>query len=74
MPSDRKQINFRVDDETDALVRALIPVVSDAVGLKLSQSDLLRLGLVELRKKYMPAGEPPRVTPDVKSGKGRAKK
>lgn len=53
MPSDRKQINVRVDDEAAELMSRLIPVMSEAIGLPISQSDLFRLGLVELKKKYL---------------------
>lgn len=54
MPSTRKQINVRVDDETEELMRALVPAVSAAIGLSIGQSDLFRLGLLELKKKYLP--------------------
>ena len=57
MPSDRKQINVRADSETEELMNRLIPVVSAAIGLKVNQSDLFRLGLVALKKQYLPDGD-----------------
>ncbi len=52
MPSKRKQLNVRLDLETEKLVSELLPVMRKAIGLELSQSDLFRLGMIELRKKY----------------------
>lgn len=69
MPSTRKQINVRVDDETEELMRQLAPAVSAAIGLSIGQSDLFRLGLLELKKKYL--SEPPLdVVPVKKPRKG----
>ena len=59
MPSDRKQINVRADDETIALVAELLPVVSAVLGLSVNQSDLFRLGLNELKKKYLTSATVP---------------
>ncbi|VTR95252.1 unnamed protein product [Gemmata massiliana] len=70
MPSERKQINVRVDDETEELIPRLIRSVTAALGIKVSQSDLFRLGLRELAQKYPPAPEAsPRSTT-----KGRARR
>ena len=63
MPSDRKQINVRADAETEELMNRLIPAVSAAIGLKVNQSDLFRLGLIALRKQYLPEDEKPSATP-----------
>jgi hypothetical protein len=57
MPSKNKQINIRVDGETESLLPALKEAVSKSLGLNISYSDLVRLGLAELKAKYM-AGEP----------------
>lgn len=54
MPSNRKQINVRLDPETELRLASLIPRVSAALGLNVSQSDLFRLGLIELDKKFPP--------------------
>lgn len=52
MPSDRKQFNVRLDDETEALLPDLTERVSAAVGLRVTTSDLLRMGLRALAEKY----------------------
>lgn len=54
MPSDRKQLNVRVDPDVEDLVEQLIPAVTAALGVKVSQSDLFRLGMKELAAKYLP--------------------
>ena len=53
MASDRKQINVRASEDTRKLMERLLPVVSAALGVEINQSDLVRLGLVELEKKYL---------------------
>ena len=53
MPSKLPQLNVRMDPETEALVKRLIPAITEAIGLKVTQSDLFRLGVQELRKKYL---------------------
>lgn len=58
MPSDRKQVNVRVDAATEDLMARLLPVVSAAIGIAVSQSDLFRLGLIELEKKFAPPPAP----------------
>jgi hypothetical protein len=58
VPSDRKQLNIRMDEETEARVARLLVSASEAIGLRVSQSDLFRLGMIELEKKY-PADPPP---------------
>lgn len=77
MPSQRKQLNVRVDDATDDLIERLRPAVSAAIGLEVSLADLVRLGMLELAKKYPP--HPPEPRPEgagsaPKRGKGRPKK
>ena len=52
MPSDRKQLNIRLDAETEERMERLLLAVSASLGLKVSQSDLFRLGMIELEKKY----------------------
>lgn len=52
MPSDRKQLNIRLDAETEDRVERLLLAVSASLGLKVSQSDLFRLGMIELEKKF----------------------
>ena len=53
MPSARRQLNVRLEPETEELLEKLLPVVSARLGLKVSQSDLVRLGLLELQAKYL---------------------
>jgi hypothetical protein len=65
MPSDRKQINIRLDPETEARLPRVRAAVSAAIGLNLSNSDLIRLALIELEKKY------PSTDETMKKGKGR---
>ena len=60
MPSDRKQLNIRMDAETEERVARLLASVSAAIGLKVSQSDLFRLGMIELEKKFPPVAEEPK--------------
>jgi hypothetical protein len=52
MSSQRKQLNIRMDQKTEALVERLKPAVTEAVGLPVSYSDLFRLGMLELEKRY----------------------
>lgn len=58
MPSDRKQLNIRLDPETEERVSRLLVSVSASIGLKVTQSDLFRLGMIELEKKFPPAADP----------------
>ena len=65
MPSQRKQFNVRADEETEARVERLLPMVKRALGLEVTISDLFRLGMIELERRYGPphqlavAGSPP---------------
>jgi hypothetical protein len=58
VPSQRKQMNIRLDAETEERVARLVPLVSAAVGLNVSMADLVRLGMIELERKYAPADAP----------------
>jgi hypothetical protein len=54
MPSKRRQINIRLDEETEELVGRLLEAVHEALGLRtVSQADLFYMGLHELAKKYL---------------------
>ncbi len=53
-----KQLNVRLEDEYWDLLDALEPVVSAAVGVKMTQADLIRLGLKCLGKQYLPEVKP----------------
>jgi predicted transcriptional regulator len=56
MPSKRKQINIRLDDESKSrLARLVESMRRDATRLgvsKLSQSDVIRAALIELEARY----------------------
>jgi hypothetical protein len=58
MASDRKQLNVRLDSESFERIDRLMAAASAAVGLKVSMSDVVRLALIELEKKYAAPGEP----------------
>jgi len=51
--ADRTQLNVRYDADTGERVAKLLPAVSAALGLVVSQSDLFRLGMIELEKKFI---------------------
>lgn len=51
----RRQFNVRLDDETDALMTELLPKATAALGIKVSQSDLVRLALRALAREYRAA-------------------
>jgi hypothetical protein len=58
MPSDRKQLNVRMDAETAERVNRLLVSVSASFGIPVSQSDLFRLGMIELEKRFPPVDQP----------------
>ena len=48
----RKQLNVRMDQDTERLLEVLVQRASDKTGLNLSQSDVIRLSLRALKEKY----------------------
>jgi hypothetical protein len=50
--SDRKQLNVRLDPESEKLLAELLPGMSRLKELNLSQSDLFRLALRALKREY----------------------
>lgn len=52
MGKNREQVNIRVDETVNAMIDELIPAVSESLGIKVTLTDLFRLGLIELKKKY----------------------
>lgn len=56
MPSERRQLNVRLDPQTSELWDELVPRVQVAVGVELSQSQVVTLALRALAEKY-PAPE-----------------
>jgi hypothetical protein len=69
MPSKRPQLNVRLSDEDLALIETLRGAAGAALGLSLSKSDVLRMALAELARRYAP-GATPRPRRRGKSGKG----
>lgn len=47
-----KQLNVRLDDEMLAILAELGPLASRATGIKVSKSNLVRLGLRALTREY----------------------
>jgi hypothetical protein len=58
MPSKRKQINIRVDAEMEAMLPAIRAAIAATTGLAATNSDLFRMGVHELVKRYMADGIP----------------
>ena len=65
MPSNRKQLNVRLDDESEGRLARLVVAVTGAIGIRVSQSDVVRAALVELEKLY------PQAPPEPTRGKPR---
>ena len=72
MPSNRKQLNVRADEETANRVERLLLLVSKLLGLQVSRSDLFRLGMIELERKFGGEEVYPSV-PDPAAGKAARK-
>jgi hypothetical protein len=58
VPSKRKQINVRVDPETEQRIQRLLPIIKETTGLEITVSDLVRLGMIELERKHLGEGRP----------------
>lgn len=69
MPNARKQVNVRADDASLELMTELQRVISADLGLPITQSDLFRLGLHELKKKYLDAPSQPAQSPKKRGTK-----
>jgi hypothetical protein len=54
MPSQRRQINIRLTEESEARLQALMRRMRAVLGFDLSQSDVIQAGLAELEKRYPP--------------------
>jgi Arc/MetJ-type ribon-helix-helix transcriptional regulator len=52
MPSQRRQINVRLSKESEARLKRLVESMRAALGIDVSQSDVIQAGLVELEKRY----------------------
>jgi len=71
MASDRQQLNVRLDPTASALWAELVPRVQAALGLNLSQAQIVALALQALAQKYPPPDDPP---PPLPAPKGRQKR
>lgn len=59
MPSDRKQINVRLDSEMEELLPLLVEAVRSKMRLtKVSASDVIRLGLLKVKDEFLPDHKP----------------
>ena len=54
MPSKKKQLNVRVSDESDERLRSLMERMKAALGIDVSQSDVIQAALLELERRYPP--------------------
>ena len=52
MPSDRRQLNVRLDPATSELWDAVLPRVQAALGVELSQAQVVALAVRALAEKY----------------------
>jgi hypothetical protein len=59
VPSDRRQLNVRLDDESAARFDRLAAATAAAVGVELSQAQVIALALRALEEKYPPPVSPP---------------
>lgn len=58
MPSERRQFNVRMNEETAAEVDRLLPVVSAALKIELTQAQFLALAVAALSEKYPKSPKP----------------
>jgi Arc/MetJ-type ribon-helix-helix transcriptional regulator len=76
MPSARRQINVRLSEESENRLKGLVARMRAALGIEVSQSDVIQAGLVELEKRYPPdqaAAPAAPAPPPVKRPAGRKK-
>jgi hypothetical protein len=64
VPSERRQLNVRLDPATAEAWDAVLPRVQAAVGLELSQAQVVALAVKALAEKYPP-------TEETKKGRGK---
>jgi hypothetical protein len=55
----RKQINVRLDEETEERIARLTPIVKEALGINVTMSDLIRLAVRALAREYAKKGGRP---------------
>lgn len=55
MPTARpRQLNVRLEEEFWVLIERLTPLIYEDLGVRVTASDLIRLGLRSLAKEYLP--------------------
>lgn len=57
MPSQRKQLNIRLSDETDERLVGLVARMRAELGISVSKADVVQAALIELEKRYPPSAE-----------------
>ncbi len=72
MPSTRRQLNVRLSEESEARLKGLVERMRAALGIAVSQSDVIQAGLAELEKRYPPGTSPPPVAPTPRVGGAEA--
>lgn len=53
MPTERRQINVRLDPETEAIIPRLLDQESKSRGVQVSMSELIRFSLEALRREHL---------------------
>jgi hypothetical protein len=71
VPSNKKQINVRVSAAAVERLARVVESMSAVVGFAVSQADAIEAALVELEKKYPPAGSPPPAQKPSRTRKGK---
>jgi hypothetical protein len=71
MPSERRQINVRLSEESEQRMKRLLESMRGALGIAVSQSDVIQAGLVELEKRYPPLPRAEAPQPTGKKGRKR---
>jgi hypothetical protein len=54
MPSQRRQLNIRLSQESEDRLKGLVERMRATLGITVSQSDVVQAGLIELEKRYPP--------------------
>lgn len=63
MPSDRKQINVRVDDAVSTRFEELVAAMSAEMGTSVSQALVISVAITELHRKKTGKSSPPPAPP-----------
>jgi hypothetical protein len=59
----RRQLNVRLTEETEARLKGLVERMKAALGINISQADVIQAALIELEKRYP--------LPEAKARRGR---